>query len=104
MKVKVPLPGGVCKSTQGRDKDRYYLIKSVNADGSVMVVDGNFKKLAAPKRKNLKHLYLLPERAEAIAEKFAAGTLVFDTEVYSALKNYNYPAATAVNHDTVKTD
>ena len=91
MKVKTPLIGGICLSLQGRDKGRYYLIKEVNPDGTVMLVDGNFKRLAAPKKKNLKHLKLLPERAESIAAKFEDGTKVFDTEIYSALKTYNNP-------------
>lgn len=89
MKVKTPVIGGICQSTQGRDKDRYYLIRSVNPDGTVGVVDGNIRKLAAPKKKNLKHLRLLPEKAESIAAKFADGRQVFDSEVYSALKAYN---------------
>lgn len=91
MKVKEPVIGGICQSTQGRDKDRYYIIKVINADGSVGVVDGNFKKLAEPKKKNPKHIRLLPERAEAIAAKLADGRQVFDTEIYSALKSYNNP-------------
>lgn len=91
MKVKEPQIGGICQSRQGRDKDRYYLIKSVNTDGTVMLVDGNFKKLATPKKKNLKHLKLLPDRAESIAAKLTDGRQVFDTEVYSALKTYNNP-------------
>ena len=89
MKVKTPVVGGICQSLQGRDKDRYYLIKCVNGDGTVLVVDGNFKRLAAPKKKNLKHLRLLPDRAESIAEKLSDGRQVFDTEVYSALRVYN---------------
>lgn len=95
MKLKVPIVGGICQSTQGRDKGRYYLIRVINSDGSVGVVDGNFKKLAEPKRKNLKHLRLLPEKAEAIALKLEDGRQVFDSEVYSALKDYNYPKADA---------
>ncbi len=91
MKVKIPVVGGICQSTQGRDKDRYYLIKTVYPDGAVGLVDGNFKKLAEPKRKNLKHIRLLPEKAEAIAAKLADGRQVFDSEVYSALKTYNNP-------------
>lgn len=91
MKVKIPAIGGICQSTQGRDKGRYYLIKIINPDGSVGVVDGNFKKLADPKRKNLKHIRLLPEKAEAIALKLEDGRQVFDSEVYSALKGYNCP-------------
>ena len=91
MKVKIPVVGGICQSTQGRDKDRYYVVKVINDDGTVGVVDGNFKKLAEPKKKNLKHIRLLPEKAEAIAAKFADGRQVFDSEVYSALKTYNNP-------------
>ncbi len=91
MKVKTPVIGGICQSTQGRDKDRYYIVKVINDDGTVGVVDGNFKKLAEPKKKNLKHIRLLPEKAEAIAAKFADGRQVFDSEVYSALKTYNNP-------------
>ncbi len=83
--------GGICESLQGRDKNRFYIISKVNADGSVLVVDGNFKKLATPKKKNLKHLRLLPEAAEIIGEKLINGDKVFDSEVYSALKAYNCP-------------
>lgn len=92
MKVKNPVVGGICKSLQGRDKDRYYIIKSINSDGTVELIDGNYRRIAEPKRKNLKHLYLLPEKAEIIAEKFMTEKMVFDTEVYSALKKYNSPA------------
>ena len=91
MKVSTPAVGGICQSTQGRDKDRYYIISKVNADGTVCVADGNFKKLDSPKKKNLKHLRLLPERVEGIGLKLLEGKQVYDSEIYSALKNYNYP-------------
>ena len=101
MKLKIPVIGGICQSTQGRDKDRYYLIREVYPDGSLGLVDGNFKKLAHPKKKNMKHVRLLPEKAEAIAVKFADGRQVFDTEIYSALKSFNCPQQ---NSDEVQTD
>ncbi len=91
MKVKEPVIGGICQSLRGRDKDRYYLIRYIYDDGNVGVVDGNFKKLNAPKKKNLKHVRLLPELAESIAAKFENGSKVYDSEVYSALKIYNNP-------------
>lgn len=93
MKMKIPVIGGVCQSTQGRDKDRYYLIREIYSNGMVGVVDGSFKKLASPKRKNVKHLRLLPETAQVIAQKFIEGKQVFDTEIYSALKPFNNPQA-----------
>ena len=91
MKVTTPAVGGICQSKQGRDKGRYYLIVGVEQGGLIAVTDGNFKKLATPKKKNIKHLRLLPDKAETIALKIVEGKQVFDTEVYSALKNYNYP-------------
>ena len=54
-------------------------------------MDGNFKKLANPKKKNVKHVRLLPDKAETILAKFADGRQVFDSEIYSALKIYNNP-------------
>lgn len=91
MKVKIPVIGGFCQSTQGRDKGRYYLIYRIYPDNAIGVVDGNFKKFVNPKKKNLKHLRLLPEKAEIIAAKLADGSKVFDSEVYSVLKVYNNP-------------
>ncbi|MCH5143197.1 MAG: KOW domain-containing RNA-binding protein [Clostridiales bacterium] len=94
MKNKTPVLGGVCKSTQGRDKDKYYLIFSIDGE-SVLVVDGKYKKTSAPKRKNLKHLYLLPEKNEEIAEKLSKGVKVYDAEIISALKRFNIKSADA---------
>ena len=92
MKKTEAVPGGICVSTQGRDEGRYYLIKEVLPAGFVLVCDGNYKKLSAPKKKSLKHIRLLPDRAESIAEKFSKGGKVFDSEVYSALKGYGAAA------------
>ena len=89
MKVKDAVPGGIALSTQGRDAGRYYIIKEVLPGGFVLVCDGNYKKLASPKKKSLKHVRLLPEKVETIAEKFSCGGKVFDSEVYSALKAFN---------------
>lgn len=89
MKVKQPVIGGICKSIQGRDKDRHYIIKEVLSEGFVNVVDGNYRKISSPKRKNIKHLKLMPYTAELIATKLSSGKQVFDTEIYSALKEYN---------------
>ena len=39
----------------------------------------------------MKHVRLLPEKVETIAEKFSCGGKVFDSEVYSALKAQGSP-------------
>ena len=54
------LRGQVIKSTAGRDKG--YLMAVVSADESfVYVSDGKERRLANPKRKNPKHIWLMSE-------------------------------------------
>ena len=60
MKVKTPERGEVVQSLQGRDKGCYYVVTEVTAEG-VTVVNGVTRKLSNPKKKNVKHLRLLPE-------------------------------------------
>ncbi|MDE6850311.1 MAG: RNA-binding protein [Clostridia bacterium] len=60
MKVKIPETGGAVQSVQGRDKGRYYVIAEVLCGGVVLVVDGKTRTLDNPKKKNVKHLRLLP--------------------------------------------
>ncbi|MDE5766248.1 MAG: KOW domain-containing RNA-binding protein [Clostridia bacterium] len=60
MKVKVPQTGGVVRSVRGRDDGRYYVIAEVLSGGFVLVVDGKTRTLENPKKKNAKHLRLLP--------------------------------------------
>ena len=91
MKKTEAVPGGIAISTQGRDEGRYYLIKEVLPGGYILVCDGNYKKLASPKKKSLKHVRLLPEKVETIAEKFSCGGKVFDSEVYSAFNAQGSP-------------
>ena len=59
MKVLTPERGEVVQSKQGRDKGKFYVVTEVVKDG-VMVADGLTRKLANPKKKNVKHLRLLP--------------------------------------------
>lgn len=60
MKVKEARLGGIAQSTQGRDKGEFYVICGI--DGNVLsLVDGVKRKLSSPKRKNIKHVYLLNE-------------------------------------------
>lgn len=89
MKNVTPTVGCFAESKQGRDKGRFYIIKTVEEKGFVTVVDGNYKKLTSPKKKSLKHLRLLPDKAEIIAQKLIEGKQVFDSEIYSALRPYN---------------
>ena len=63
MKVTVPNAGGIAESIQGRDAGTLYVICSVQGN-DVFVADGVRRKLENPKKKNVKHLRLLPQAYE----------------------------------------
>lgn len=48
--------GQVVYSAAGHDKDSFYVVVQVEEDGACRIADGKRRKLAAPKRKNPKHL------------------------------------------------
>ena len=47
--------GSVVKSIAGHDKDRFYVVLRTEGDFAY-IADGKVRKLAAPKKKRLKHL------------------------------------------------
>ena len=80
--------GSVVLSTQGRDKGMYFVVTALG-DGVVFVADGGMRKLAAPKKKNVKHVSHSGVTLDTIALKLTAGKKVFDSEVKSALRQFN---------------
>lgn len=95
MKVKEPLVGGIAVSTQGRDAGKMYVIVDVDAlRGRVYLADGKSKTALGPKKKNVKHLRLLPVRS-ALAERLndrACGNV------------YNYEIATELRRIAASTE
>jgi ribosomal protein L14E/L6E/L27E len=80
------ITGRTAKSRMGRDKGKFFMICAVIDADFVSVTDGEYRPLAKPKKKRIKHLKLLPDVLTVISEKLAAGTRVFDSEVRAALK------------------
>ena len=80
--------GAVVLSTQGRDKGMYFVVVSVGKD-VVYLADGGMRKLNAPKKKNVKHVSYSGVVLESIAVKLAESKKVFDSEVKSALRQFN---------------
>ncbi len=81
--------GRVVFSKAGRDSGRYYVVSEVVDANYVLILDGEKRKLAAPKKKKVKHLRATPDVLAGIGEKFKAGKQVFDSEIRSALRAYN---------------
>lgn len=80
--------GCVVYSKKGRDSGKFYMV--VKAEGEdVWISDGSLRKLANPKKKNVKHVKSSGVVLEAIAQKLAGNKKVFDSELNSALRAFN---------------
>ncbi len=79
--------GKLAISKMGRDAGNIYLIYSFGVN-YVELVDGNAKKIINPKKKNIKHIKILEEQSPNIREKILKNLKVFDSEIYSFIKNY----------------
>jgi ribosomal protein L14E/L6E/L27E len=79
-------------SRAGRDFGQAYLVCEVGQDGFVALVDGERRRLEAPKRKNAKHLVAYDLRAEDIVAKADAGLSIKNSEVRTALQQLKVAA------------
>ena len=80
--------GSVVLSTQGRDKGMYFVVTAIGKD-LYYLADGGMRKLKAPKKKNVKHVSNSGVVLTSIASKLTEGKKVFDSEVKSALRQFN---------------
>lgn len=78
--------GQLVRSMVGRDKGKYYLIFEVLDEAFVRVIDGEKRKTKNPKRKNLKHLEILPVIADSIAEKIRGRERFKDEVITETIK------------------
>jgi len=78
-------PGRIVKATAGRDKDRFFMIVNVVDEEYVYISDGDYRKLANPKLKKVKHLKITPVVLATIKEKLIDEKKVFDAELRSAI-------------------
>lgn len=76
-------------SRAGRDKGRAFLIVGRADEAHALLCDGETRRLAAPKKKKLRHLRVQPQRAEALAKALANGTAT-DADIRKALRELGY--------------
>ena len=84
MKVNIPEPGGIAESISGRDAGRLYISLGIEGE-RLLLADGKYRSCLVPKKKNAKHVRLLPVFYREIASKAAEGKDE-DSEIRTALK------------------
>ena len=72
MKVQNPELGGAARSIAGRDAGRLYIIVGIGEE-ELFLADGKYRRAEKPKRKNKKHVRLLPRFYPEIAERLGQG-------------------------------
>jgi ribosomal protein L14E/L6E/L27E len=86
--TQTPVLGGICKSTQGRDKDKWYIICGIMPSNVVLVTDGKAHGRQNPKRKNLKHIHITPFICHEAAEAFGQNGNYNDCDIAYYLKQF----------------
>lgn len=81
--------GSIVFSKAGRDGGRFYIVVEIVDDKFVKIADGDVRRLSSPKKKKLMHLKATAEVHEKLREKLLSGAVIYDAEIYSALKKYN---------------
>jgi ribosomal protein L14E/L6E/L27E len=80
------VPGQLVVSVAGRDRGKYYLVLEKTVNNMVLVADGEYRKAAGPKKKNIKHISPLPQIDTEFVEKVKSGRKITDLDVRKALK------------------
>ena len=77
-------PFRVVESKAGRDKGRLFMILDVRADGMLLLVDGDLRKLAKPKLKKKMHLRSRPWVIDGLMDLKEKGRFL-DSDIRKAL-------------------
>ncbi len=80
--------GQLVTSRAGRDCNRKYLVVGILDDNHVTVADGHFRKVEAPKRKNLKHLIVHQKVAVDVQKDIREHGLASNKRLSSAIREY----------------
>lgn len=78
--------GQLVRSKAGRDAGKFFLVVGLADCRSVMVADGKVRRVSRPKKKNTRHLEVLPVRVKEAEARFAASSVVTDRLVAGAIE------------------
>ena len=84
-----PRLGQFVISAAGRDKGRCYIVVKIIDDTTVEVMDGTYRKVSNPKRKNIRHLMMTRIIDNSLRRNLLQGAGITNEEVCEALKIIN---------------
>jgi ribosomal protein L14E/L6E/L27E len=87
--VKVAI-GQMVRSIAGRDSGWAYVVIDIKSPTLLLLADGRSRKTAEPKKKNVRHICVLPFIDPGVAAKLASGEKVTDEDVRRAVRACAY--------------
>lgn len=81
-------PGMIVCSVRGRDKDNYYIVVENLDDNFIYVVDGVYRKLVNPKKKNVKHVEMSGIIIDMLKDKIQKGKMLQDGEIIRYIREF----------------
>ncbi len=103
MKPSVQELGRVAVSKQGHDKGRAFVVVGLVDDRHVLIADGDSRKLAKPKKKQVKHLIPQPHIAAEILGVIQSKAQTADSDIRKALQTYRYTVSTRLQDKEANT-
>lgn len=88
MKADPYVIGRMVISTQGHDKGRCFLVVQIVDDRYVIIADGQTRKMAHPKKKQLKHLRTVPYASPEAVSMAQVGAGTADSAIRKVIKAY----------------
>lgn len=81
--------GQVVKSRAGRDKGRIFLVLDIIDNQSVLIVDGDLRKLDNPKLKKMKHLIIYNTIVPDLKQKLDSNIKINNAYIRKLLEPFN---------------
>lgn len=78
--------GQLVTSVAGRDQMQVYLVVGIKNNKILLLVNGRERKMANPKKKNIRHVNVLKSIAKGLAEKLQSGKKITDEEIRQAIQ------------------
>jgi ribosomal protein L14E/L6E/L27E len=81
--------GQVVRSKAGRDKDRVFLVSEILDQQHVLLVDGDLRRLANPKKKKIKHLVVYQTVLKEFQERLGSDIKINNAYLRRLLAPYD---------------
>lgn len=88
MSVKALAIGQLVVAIAGRDEGHLYMVVGHQTPTMVLLADGRSRRLANPKRKNVRHLTLLRAMAKTANHDIAVGAQLTDVMIRQVLNQF----------------